>query len=431
MILGDITMDGGVFVKWIEAAENWLAPTLKVNPETAAVAVRLGGLFVVLALAWVANYITKGIILRGVRHAVKKTTTKWDDALMERRMFTRLSHLAPAVVIYAAAPIVFAGFESAINTMRLVSTVYMVLVGLFVVDAFLNAVVDIYRTYEFSRRLPIRGFVQILKILIFFAAGVIVFSVIVDRDPSKLLTGMGAMTAVLMLIFKDSILGFVAGIQLSTNKMVHIGDWIEMPKYGADGDVIDISLTTVKVQNWDKTISTIPAYALISDSFKNWQGMSKSGGRRIKRAVYIDMNSIQFCDEVMLEKFKRFWYINEYIESKRAEVAAWNKDQEVDDSELVNGRRLTNIGTFRAYLVAYLRQHPKINKNMTFLVRQLDPTSKGLAIEIYVFSSDKAWVNYEDIQADIFDHVLAVIPYFGLQVFQEPSGADFQGVFEK
>jgi miniconductance mechanosensitive channel len=339
--------------------------------------------------------------------------------------------LAPAVVIYAAAPIVFTGFESAINTMRLVSTVYMVLVGLFVIDAFLNAVIDIYRTYEFSRRLPIRGFVQIVKILIFFAAAVIVFSVIVDRDPSKLLTGMGAMTAVLMLIFKDSILGFVAGIQLSTNKMVHIGDWIEMPKYGADGDVIDISLTTVKVQNWDKTISTIPAYALISDTFKNWQGMSESGGRRIKRSVYIDMNSIRFCDEAMLEKFKRFGYINEYIESKRAEVAAWNRDQDVDDSELVNGRRLTNIGTFRAYLVAYLRQHPKINKRMTFMVRQLAPTSKGLAIEIYVFSSDKAWVNYEGIQADIFDHVLAAIPYFGLRVFQEPAGADFQRCFEK
>jgi len=431
MISEDIAMKSEVFVKWIEAAENWLAPTLRVSLDTAAIAVRLGGLFVVLALAWLANLIVKGIILRGVRHAVKKTNTKWDDALMERRMFTRLSHLAPAVVLYATAPIVFAGFESAINTMRLVSTVYMVLVGLFVVDAFLNAVIDIYRTYEFSRRLPIRGFVQIVKIMIFFAAGVIVFSVIVDRDPSKLLTGMGAMTAVLMLIFKDSILGFVAGIQLSTNKMVHMGDWIEMPKYGADGDVIDISLTTVKVQNWDMTISTIPAYALISDSFKNWQGMSRSGGRRIKRAVYIDMSSIRFCDEAMLEKFKRFGHINEYIENKRTEVAEWNRDQEIDDSELVNGRRLTNIGTFRAYLVSYLRQHPKINKNMTFLVRQLDPTSKGLAIEIYVFSSDKVWANYEDIQSDIFDHVLAAIPYFGLRVFQEPTGADFQRGFDK
>ncbi len=426
-----IAMDGGLFVKWIEASENWLAPALGISLSTSAVAVRLGGLVVVLALAWAANFIAKKIILRGVRHTVKKTVTKWDDALMERRMFSRLSHLAPAVVIYAAAPIVFAGYESPINTMRLVSTVYMVLVGLFVVDAFLNAVVDIYRTYVFSRRLPIRGFVQIAKIVIFFAAGVIVISVIVDRDPSKLLAGMGAMTAVLILIFKDSILGFVAGIQLSTNKMLHIGDWIEIPNYGADGNVIDISLTTVKVQNWDKTISTIPAYALISETFKNWRGMSESGGRRIKRSVYIDMNSIQFCDEVMLEKFKRFGFINEYIESKRSEVSVWNRDQEVDDSELVNGRRLTNVGTFRAYLVAYLRRHPSINKEMTFLVRQLAPTSKGLAIQIYVFSRDKVWANYEDIQADIFDHVLATIPHFGLRVFQEPSGSDFQRGFGK
>lgn len=308
-------------------------------------------------------------------------------------MFSRLSHLVPAVVIYAATPIVFVGYELAINAMRLVSTVYMVLVGLFVVDAFLNAAVDIYRTYEFSKRVPIRGFVQIVKILVFFAAGVIVISVIVDKDPSKLLAGMGAMTAVLILIFKDSILGFVAGIQISTNKMVHIGDWIELPKYGADGNVIDISLTTVKVQNWDMTVSTVPTYVLISETFKNWRGMSESAGRRIKRAVYIDMNSIRFCDEAMLEKFKRFGFISEYIENKLTDVSEWNRDQVVNYSELVNGRRLTNIGTFRAYLVAYLRQHPKINKEMTFLVRQLAPTSKGLAIQIYVFSGDKVWAN--------------------------------------
>ncbi len=424
-------MDGEVIVTWFEVAENWLAPSLRISFDTAAVIIRLGGLFVVLTLAWVANLIAKGIILRGVRHAVKKTKTKWDDALMERKMFARLSHMAPAVVIYSSAPIVFAEYELAVNAMRLISTVYMILVGLFVVDAFLNATVDIYRTYAFSKRLPIRGFVQIVKILIFFAAGVIVISVIVDKDPSNLLAGMGAMTAVLMLIFKDSILGFVAGIQLSTIKMVHIGDWIEMPKYGANGDVIDISLMTVKVQNWDKTISTIPAYALISDTFKNWRGMYESAGRRIKRAVHIDMNSIRFCDEAMLEKFKRFAYISGYIENKCSDVTKWNRDQDIDDSEIVNGRRLTNIGTFRAYLVAYLRQHPKINKGMTFLVRQLAPTSKGLAIQIYVFSSDKVWANYEEIQADIFDHVLAAIPQFGLRVFQEPTGADFLRGFEK
>jgi miniconductance mechanosensitive channel len=213
--------------------------------------------------------------------------------------------------------------------------------------------------------------------------------------------------------------------------MVHLGDWIEMAKYGADGDVIDISLTTIKVQNWDKTISTIPAYALISDSFKNWRGMSESGGRRIKRNVTIDMNTIRFCDEAMLEKYKKFQYIKEYIDEKQEEVASWNTDQKVDPSELANGRRLTNIGTFRAYLIAYLKHHPNIHKNMTFLVRHLEPTAQGLPIQIYVFSNDKVWANYEAIQADIFDHVLAVLPEFDLRVYQQPSGVDVQGLTRK
>ena len=232
-------------------------------------------------------------------------------------------------------------------------------------------------------------------------------------------------TAVLLLIFKDAILGFVAGIQLSANNMIHIGDWIDMPKYGADGDVIDITLTTVKVQNWDKTISTIPAYSLISDSFKNWRGMSESGGRRIKRSINIDMNTICFCDEQMIEKYRHIQYIADYIDAKKREIDEHNIAANVDDSELVNGRRMTNIGTFRAYVIAYLKNHPKINRDMTFLVRQLQPNENGLPIEIYVFSSDKVWANYEAIQADIFDHILAAVPNFGLRVFQNPTGSDF------
>jgi miniconductance mechanosensitive channel len=228
-----------------------------------------------------------------------------------------------------------------------------------------------------------------------------------------------------MLVFKDSILGLVGGIQLTANNMVHIGDWIEMPKYGADGDVIDISLTTVKVQNWDKTISAIPAYALISDSFKNWRGMSESGGRRIKRSINIDMNTVKLCDPMMLDKFRRIEHIAEYIDAKQSEIDEYNAAANIDNTEMVNGRRMTNVGTFRAYVVAYLKNHPKINQNMTFLVRQLKPTECGLPIEIYVFSSDKVWANYEAIQADIFDHILAVIPEFGLRVFQNPTGSDF------
>lgn len=384
------------------------------------------GIVLVGLLAWVANWVTKKIILRGVHHTAKRTRTQWDDHFVKQKVFTRLSHLAPSTVIYLLAPLASMGHTSLCAGLRMGAFIYMVLVGWFVVDAFFNALTSIYNTFEFSKRIPVRSFVQVAKILLALTSVIVVLSILLKKDPSRLLTGMGAMTAILLLIFKDSILGLVAGIQLSSNNMVHLGDWIEMAKYGADGDVIDISLTTIKVQNWDKTVSTIPAYALISDSFKNWRGMSESGGRRIKRNITIDMNTIRFCDEAMLEKYRKFQHIKEYIDEKQEELATWNADQQVDPSELVNGRRLTNIGTFRAYLVAYLKHHPKIHKEMTFLVRHLEPTAQGLPIQVYVFSSDKVWANYEAIQADIFDHILAVLPEFGLRVYQQPSGVDVQ-----
>ena len=230
----------------------------------------------------------------------------------------------------------------------------------------------------------------------------------------------------LILVFKDAILGFVAGIQLTANKMVARGDWIEMPDYGADGDVLDVSLTTVKVQNWDKTVTTIPTYALISNSFKNWRGMQESGGRRIKRSINIDVNTIKFCDEEMLARFGRIQHIAAYIEHKKEELAAYNQEQRADLSSLVNGRRLTNVGTFRAYVAAYLRHHPMVNQDMTFLIRHLAPTEHGLPIEIYVFCSDIVWANYEAVQADIFDHILAIVPQFDLRLFQAPAGSDFR-----
>ncbi|MHC5000437.1 MAG: mechanosensitive ion channel family protein [Planctomycetota bacterium] len=364
--------------------------------------------------------------------------TQWDDALAKHHVFALLSHLVPAIIIYFFAP------DFVIN-MQLAAVIYMIIIGMLVINAFLSSVVDIYRTYEFARRTPIRGFMQVVKIVVFIAGGIIILGILVGRDPTKILAGFGAMTAVSMLIFKDAILGFVAGIQISANNMVHMGDWIAMPKYGADGDVIDITLTTVKVQNWDKTISTIPAYSLISDSFKNWRGMSESGGRRIKRAINLDMNTVRFCDETMLERLRKIQYLTEYIDSKKSEIDEHNKACNVIDTELVNGRRMTNVGTFRAYVIAYLKNHPKINQNMTFLVRQnhpkinqnmtflvrqLQPTECGLPMEIYVFSSDKVWANYEAIQADIFDHILAVVPEFGLRVFQNPTGSDFSKLIQ-
>jgi miniconductance mechanosensitive channel len=381
------------------------------------------GIFI---LAFLFNYIAKKFLLAGISYFVKRSRTRWDDYLLRRKVFTRLSHLAPALVIYFSAPL----FPSIQDYLQRFSMVYMILVGLLVVNSFLNAVVDIYRTFEVSRQRPIKGFVQVAKIILFVFVGIYILTTLMNRSAWPLLSGLGAMTAVIILVFKDSILGLVASVQLSSNDMVRIGDWIEMPKYGADGDVIDVTLTTVKVRNWDKTITTIPAYALISDSFKNWRGMSESGGRRIKRALNIDMGSIKFCTPEMLDRFEKFQLIADYIKAKRKEIAEYNKEHAVDTSELINGRNLTNVGTFRAYVVAYLRNHPQIRQDMTFLIRHLQPTEYGLPIEIYVFSGDQVWTNYEAIQADIFDHILAVVPVFELRLFQSPSGNDFWALAE-
>ena len=378
----------------------------------------------IVILAWISNVITKRILLTVVHIVVKKSRTNWDDALAERKVFARLSHIAPALIIYAFSD-VLPGIETFV---RQASMAYMILVGLGVWTGFLSAVVDIYQQYDVSRERPIKSYIQVLKIVSFVFVAVIVISTLFGQSPWLLLSGMGAMSAVLLLIFKDSILGLVAGIQLSGNDMVRRGDWIEMPRFGADGDVIDVSLNTVKVQNWDKTIVTIPTYALISDSFKNWRGMEESGGRRIKRAITIDVSSIKFCDDEMLQRFEKFELIRDYIDGKKKEVADYNAKHNIDTSNLINGRNMTNIGTFRAYLAAYLHDHPKIHEKMTFIIRHLPLTDKGLPIEIYVFSNDQAWASYEGIQADIFDHILAVVPMFDLRVFQNPTGYDLQAL---
>jgi miniconductance mechanosensitive channel len=306
--------------------------------------------------------------------------------------------------------------------------VVLIVLVVLALDTLLNAFFLIYNESERAKTVPIKGFLQVAKIVLYLVATILIIATVLGKSPLYLLSGLGALTAVLMLIFRDAILGFVAGIQLTTNKMVAIGDWLEMPSHGADGDVIDIALTTVKVQNWDKTITTIPTYALISQSFRNWRGMSESGGRRIKRAVNIDLTTIKFCDREMLGRFAKIQYIQEYLERKKREIEEHNASLKADASCLVNGRHLTNVGTFRAYVDAYLRHHPMVNQDMTFLVRQLHPTDTGLPIEIYVFCKDKAWANYEAVQADIFDHIFAVVPEFDLRVFQNPAGTDFRAL---
>ncbi|GBF72290.1 hypothetical protein PA598K_00530 [Paenibacillus sp. 598K] len=373
-------------------------------------------------LSIIANYITKKVGLRVLAYYVNNNRYKWDNYMLDRKVFHKLSHIVPAIIIYASASL-FPAYQTSIEKGV---AIYLIVVALLVINAFLNAVNDIYVTFEISKARPIRGYLQVMKIFVFIVGGILLISNLIGQSPIILLSGIGALSAVIMLIFKDSILGLVAGVQLTSNDMVRVGDWIEMPKYGADGDVIDISLNTVKVRNFDMTITTIPTYALISDSFKNWRGMQTSGGRRIKRSVYLDMTSVAMCDSGTLERMRKIHYLQEYIDRKLEEIERYNEEHAVDRTSRVNGRALTNIGLFRAYVQHYLDHHPKIHRGMTCIVRQLQPEEHGLPLEIYAFTNDTAWGNYEAAQSDIFDHILAVASEFGLRVFQNPTGHDMR-----
>ena len=300
---------------------------------------------------------------------------------------------------------------------------------LLVVDALLDSVVEIHERKDSTRHLPLKGVAQGAKLIAFLFGGVLILSIILDRSPLYFLSGLGAVTAILLVVFRDAILGLVAGVQISVNRMIQIGAWIEMAKYGADGDVIDVGLTTVKVRNWDKTITTVPTYALISDPVKNWRGMFETGGRRIKRAIHLDMQSFRFVDDALLKKMFTFRRLRPYLERKLPELADANREEDLSVS--VNGRRLTNIGCFRAYAEAYLRSHPEVNQEMILLVRQLAASDKGLPLELYLFTADTRWAVHERVQADIFDHLLTVVPEFGLSVFQSPSGSDLRTAAEK
>jgi len=397
-----------------------------IGQEFAGLLARSSLTLLVLLLSVIANFVAKHFILKWLRYVIVRTETTWDDILLERKVFDKLSHLAPAVVLYSMLPLSLEGYDRLIAFAVNGVFIYMIIIGVLVIDSFLNAVLDIYRTLPIAKEVPIKSFIQIVKVAIYCIVGIFIISIVFNKTPLYFFSGLGALTAVLLLIFKDAILGFVAGIQLAANKMVAHGDWIEMPKYGADGDVLEVALTTVKVQNWDKTITTIPTYALISESFKNWRGMQQSGGRRIKRSIYIDISTIKFCTDEMIERFSTIRYITDYMEKKKKELAEHNAAQGLDDTPSTNKRQLTNVGTFRAYVISYLKNHPMINQDMTFLIRQLAPTEHGLPIEIYVFCTDKVWAHYEAIQSDIFDHILAVVPEFDLKVFQSPAGTDFK-----
>lgn len=392
------------------------------------VASGLAVLVVLIAIgvaAFIANFIAKKIIVAGISHLLKKTQTQRDDIFLQRGVFEKLSHLAPALIVYACAPLLSESHPAVASFVLSASLIYLVIAAVLFLDALINAGVEVYGTYRISKDFPIKSFAQVAKLLIYFFGVIAILSLILGKSPVTFLAGFGALTAVLMFVFKDPILGFVAGIQLSANRMVAVGDWIEMPKYGVDGDVMEIALTTVKIRNFDKTITTVPTQSLISDSFKNWRGMSETGGRRIKRSIFIDVSSIKFCDEEMLDRFAKIEFVAEYLQTKKAELEAYNEASGIDISSAVNGRKLTNIGTFRAYIEAYLRNHSKISKSLTLLVRQLQPTENGIPIEIYTFSLETDWLVYEGLQADIFDHIFAAVSEFDLKIFQNPTYESF------
>ena len=377
-----------------------------------------------LLIAWLIYWLTRKVVISSLTRLITRTKTRRDDIFLRYKIFEYLSHLVPILFLYLAFPFFLEGYPGLLKFLQDMLGLYLVAVSVLALNAFLNALHALYLTLPISKDRPIKGYIQVVQILVYFSGLMFIIAILFNTSVWKLMTGLGALAAVLMLIFKDTILGFVASLQIATNDMLKPGDWIEMPGRGADGTVEEISLYTVKVQNWDKTIVTIPTYALVSESFKNWRGMEQSPGRRIKRSVYIDVKSIRFCTQEMVEKYRKIQVLKDYIDRKEKEITEYNRKYNIDDSVLVNGRRMTNIGTFRNYVEAYLRRHPMINQEMTLMVRQLQVTEKGLPIEVYAFCKDKQWVNYEKIQADIFDHIFAVIPEFDLQAFQEPSGYD-------
>jgi miniconductance mechanosensitive channel len=384
----------------------------------------VAGVLALLAGAVVINLIAKRVLVGTVRAFAKRSSVTWDDALVTHNVFGRLVQVAPALILFVGVPFVPGLPEGVVQLMRNVAMGYMVLMLTLALTAMLSAANTIYAASPVAKDRPLKGFVQLVQIVVWIFGGVMIIAAVLDRSPLLLLSGFGAMTAILLLVFKDTILSLVASVQLTAQDMVRVGDWLEMPQFGADGDVVDVQLHTVKVQNWDKTITTIPTHRLITDSFKNWRGMSQSGARRIKRAIFVDVSSIRFQTQAEVDHFTRFALLKDYIKNKEQELADYNEGLATEVDAEVNRRRLTNVGTFRAYAYNYLKNHPKIHKGMTLIVRQLGPGPEGLPLEIYCFTNTTEWAGYEDIQSDIFDHLLAIVPEFGLHLYQKPAGSD-------
>ncbi|MCD8317390.1 MAG: mechanosensitive ion channel family protein [Paraprevotella sp.] len=382
---------------------------------------------ILIGIAFLADLICRHVLLGAVAKLVKRTKATWDDVVFDRKVMVHLSRLVVPVIVYTGIPLIFADAgTTTVDIIQRVCFVFIVVSLSTFAHSFLKAVYSVYSDKESYRNRPLKSILQTVQVLLWFVGGVVILSELVSKEPFSLLAGLGASAAVLMLVFKDTIMGFVSGVQLSANDMLKVGDWIKMPKYNADGIVIEMTLNTVKVKNWDNTVTTIPPYALVCDSFQNWNAMRESGGRRIKRSVNIDMNSVKFCTPEMWARFRKIALLKDYMEGHDRRLHEDHREPEKDETAEAGFCRPTNLKVFRAYLTAYLRSLPYYNPDLHGMVRYLQPTEKGLPVELYFFSTVKEWVRYEGIQADVLDHVLAVIPEFGLRVFQSPSGTDVQ-----
>lgn len=386
------------------------------------------GLFVLLLLAWLSNAVVKRMLVHGLMRALRATPAGRDETLANSTVIARLANVIPALVLSAGIVFVPEVPEVLVAIIQNVANAFVILTVALAINGALTVVNTIYERRPDSHLKPIKGYIQIIKILIYAVTAILIIATLIDRSPVILLSGLGAMAAVLMLVFQDTLLSLVASMQISSNDIVRVGDWVEMPALNADGDVIDIALHTVKVQNWDRTITTIPTRRFITDSFKNWRGMQESGGRRISRTLLIDQQSIGFLTDKEKEHLQSFRLLRTYLREKQEEIDSWNSELREDGRASVNTRRITNIGTFRAYISCYLKNHPGIHQDMIQMVRQMTPTPDGLPIQVYAFTATTAWVEYEGIQSDIFDHLYSIIPEFGLRVYQHPSGVDVRAL---
>jgi miniconductance mechanosensitive channel len=403
---------------------DWLTANLGTNDTVSALILVLMTILLVFIVWW----LSKKMLHYFIPKLTAKTETLWDDIIFNDQIINSYATLIPAIILDQSLPILLKNSTLSLSFILGATDVIVILVSVWILVSFFNSINEILSQKEQHKDKPIGSLTQLAKILTFSVGAILIISTLIGRSPIFLLTGLGAVAAILLLVFKDSILGFVASIQLSANNMIQVGDWVTVPNYGADGDVLEINLTTIKVQNFDYTITTIPTYAFISDSFTNWRGMSNSNGRRIKRAISVKIDTIRFCDDAMLEQFQKIELISDYLVQRKEEIKIYNAKRKVDASTLVNGRNMTNIGVFKAYIEEYLKANPNINKEMMIMVRQLPPSEKGLPLEIYAFSKDKSWKAYENIISDIFDHVLSVAPYFDLEIFENPAGSDFKKV---